>query len=99
MQSISGVLPGLLRELGLEAGIAGWRALAEWPEVVGPRIAQRTRAVSFHEGTLRVEVQGSAWLHELGFLKRDLLRQLGQRLGSEHVRHLQFIIARGGTQR
>lgn len=99
MQSIAGVLSRLLQELGLDAEIAGWRAVTEWPEVVGPRIAQRTRAVSFRDGTLRVEVEGSAWLHELGFLKRDLLRQLGQRLGPECVRDLQFIIARGGIQR
>ena len=99
MQSISGVLPALLRELGLEAGITGWRAVTEWPDAVGPQVARRSRAVSFQEGTLVVEVEGSAWLHELSMLKPDLVRQLNRRLGSAHVRDLRFIHARGGIQR
>jgi predicted nucleic acid-binding Zn ribbon protein len=100
VESISGVLPALLRRLGLETGIMGWRAVREWPDAVGPGLARRTRAVSFHEGTLLVEVEGSAWLHELNVLKRDLLRQLNRRLGAELVRDLSFINnARGGNRR
>ncbi len=77
----------------------GWRAVKEWPAAVGPRIARRARAVSFQEGTLVVEVEGSAWLHELSMLKPDLVRQMHRRLGSAHVRDLRFIHARGGIQR
>ena len=99
VQSISGVLPALLRELGLEAGIVGWRAVKEWPDAVGPRIARRAHGVSFQDGTLVVEVEGSAWLHELSMLKGDLVRQLNRRLGSTHVRDLRFIHARGGIRR
>jgi predicted nucleic acid-binding Zn ribbon protein len=99
VQSISGVLPALLRSLGLETGVMGWRAVREWPDAVGPGVARRTRAVSFQEGTLLVEVEGSAWLHELTMLRRDLLRQLNQHLGAPLVRELNFINARGGIQR
>ena len=77
----------------------GWRAVREWPDAVGPGLARRTRAVSFQEGTLLVEVEGSAWLHELNILKRDLVRQLNRHLGSQPVRDLRFINARGGIQR
>ena len=99
VRPISTVLPALLRDLGLEAGIMGWRAVREWPDAVGPQVARRARAVSFQEGTLVVEVEGSAWLHELGILKRDLVRQLNRHLGSQHVRDLRLINARGGIQR
>jgi predicted nucleic acid-binding Zn ribbon protein len=99
MQSIRALLPRVLRDLGLEHGVAGWRAVEEWSEAAGDRIASRTRALSFHEGTLHVEVEGSAWLHELGYLKRELLRQVNRRLGSAQVRELRFTIARGGIRR
>jgi predicted nucleic acid-binding Zn ribbon protein len=99
MQPIGALLPRVLRELGLEAGVSGWRAVQEWPEAVGPRIARRTRATAFKEGTLHVEVEGSSWLHELGFLKRELIRQVNRRLGSLLVRELRFTIARGGNRR
>jgi predicted nucleic acid-binding Zn ribbon protein len=92
-------LTDTLRRLGLERGIAGWRAVEEWPAIVGPRIARRTRAVEFRDGTLVVEVEGSAWLHELGFLERELLEQLARRLGSRHVVDLRFILSRGRSQR
>jgi predicted nucleic acid-binding Zn ribbon protein len=88
----------LLRELGLEAGVEGWRAVKEWPEIAGPRIARHAKAVGFHEGTLSVEVEGSAWAYELEFLKRRLLRELQRRLGP-HVRDLRLVTARGGIQR
>ena len=99
VESISRVLPALLRELGLEAGVLGWRAVTEWPAAVGPRVARRARAVSFKDGTLLIEVEGSSWRYELGFLKRDLLRQLNRHLGTQWVRDLEFIRARGGIRR
>ena len=99
VESIARVLPSLLKELGLEGGILGWRAVTEWPAAVGPQVARRARAVSFQDGTLRIEVEGSAWRYELELLKRDLLRQLGQRLGSPLVRDLEFVPARGGIRR
>jgi predicted nucleic acid-binding Zn ribbon protein len=92
------LVPRLLRDLGLEAGVAGWRAVEAWPEVAGPRIAQRTRAAGFRDGVLHVEVEGSAWAYELEFLKRRLLGELQQRIG-RHVRDLRFVTTRGGIRR
>jgi predicted nucleic acid-binding Zn ribbon protein len=99
VQSIAGVLPQVLRDLGLEGGLMGWRAVTEWPDAVGPRIARRARAVRCEEGTLLVEVEGSAWLQELSMLKRDLARRINERLGQPHVRDIHLITARGGIQR
>ncbi len=99
MQPLDVALAETLRRLGLERGIAGWRAVEEWSAVVGPRIARRARAVEFRDGTLVVEVEGSAWMHELRFLERELLGQLARRLGARHVVDLRFVVPRGGSQR
>ena len=99
MDTLAGILPRLLQQLGLEDPAAGWRVVAEWPALAGERIAKRTRATSFRDGMLTVEVEGSAWMHELGFLKRDLVRRANQRLGAEIVREMRFVSARGGNQR
>jgi predicted nucleic acid-binding Zn ribbon protein len=99
VQPASSIVPRLLRDLGLEQGLLGFRAIENWPDVVGERIARRTRAVSFENGVLRVEVEGSAWRYELGFLERRLLLELERRLGARVVRKLQFIQPRGGIQR
>jgi predicted nucleic acid-binding Zn ribbon protein len=99
LESLSGLLPRVLKQLGLDQGLLGWRAVSEWPQVVGPRVARHTRAVAFRDGVLQVEVEGSAWMHELGFLKRDLVRKVNQHVGSRLVRDVRFIVPRGGILR
>lgn len=99
MQPAGSVLGQVLEGLGLTATLRGWRAVEEWPRVVGPRIAARTRAVSFHDGTLQVEVEGSAWLHEMGYLKRGLLARIHAVLGSGEVRDLRFTLGRARAPR
>lgn len=99
MEAIARVLSRVLRQLGLEGDLEAWRAVDEWPEVVGPRVSQHTRAVAFRDGTLRVEVEGSAWMQELGYLKRDLIQRINRHLGSDLVRDVRFTVPRGGTLR
>ncbi len=99
MESLARILPGLMRTLGLEERAAGWRAVSEWPALAGERIARRSRATGFHDGVLTVEVEGSAWMHELGYLKRDLVRRTNEHLGAPVVREVRFVLARGGNQR
>src|SRR5690606_2490339 len=66
---------------GLADEIRGGRVLTEWAELVGPRIAQRTRPDRIVDRALWIEVATSAWLHELTLLKPQLLRGLRERLG------------------
>lgn len=99
MEALSGVLPRVLQRLGLDEGLLGWRAVHEWERVVGPRIARHARATAFHEGVLQVEVEGSAWMHELGFLKPALVRRINRHLGRPLVRSVRFVVPRGGILR
>ena len=96
MEPVSGALSRMFGRLGLERGLLGWRAVSEWPDLVGPRVARHTRAIAFRDGLLQVEVEGSAWMHELGFLKRELVRTINQHLGSECVKDVRFMVSRGG---
>lgn len=99
MKPIADILPGLLKQYGLAEAAVGWRAVADWPAVAGVRVARHSRAVSFHDGTLTVEVEGSAWMQELGFLKPELLRNLNRHLGADVVRDVRLAPARGGNTR
>ena len=99
MEVVSGVVARVLRGLGLEDALLGWRAVQEWPEIVGPRLARRARAVEFRDGTLVIEVDGSAWMQEVGYLKRELIRKIDARLGAGIVRDVRVILPRGGIRR
>jgi predicted nucleic acid-binding Zn ribbon protein len=99
MEAIAGILSRVLRRYGLEDELKGWQAVEEWAAVVGARIAKHTTAVGFREGVLRVEVEGSAWMQELGFLQRKLIQKINRHLGRDTVREIRFIIPRGGSLR
>jgi hypothetical protein len=61
--------------------VRGERIVAEWTELVGARIAQRTRPDRIVDRVLWIEVATSPWLHELSLLKPQLLAGLLERLG------------------
>ena len=96
---LAAILPAVLEQLGLAKTAEGWRAVSEWPAVAGQRIARHTRAVSFRDGTLAVEVDGSAWMQELSLLKRELLRNLNRHLGADVVTDVRLVPARGRSLR
>jgi predicted nucleic acid-binding Zn ribbon protein len=66
---------------GITDEIRANRVLTEWSDLVGPKIAQRTRPDGVFERLLWVEVATSAWMHELNMLRPQLLKGLLERLG------------------
>jgi predicted nucleic acid-binding Zn ribbon protein len=99
MEAVSGVVARLLRGLGLEDAMLGWKAVEQWSDTVGPRIASHTRAVEFRSGTLVVEVEGSTWMQEVGYLKRDVSRRINAHLGADVVRDVRLVLPHGGIRR
>jgi hypothetical protein len=71
-----------LKLRGISDEIRANRVLTEWSDLVGPKIAQRTRPDGVVDRLLWVEVATSAWLHELNLLRPQLLRGLLDRLGA-----------------
>jgi hypothetical protein len=47
-----------------------------WPELVGEKLASHTFPSSFKESVLTITVGNSAWLHELSFMRSNLIQQL-----------------------
>jgi hypothetical protein len=66
---------------GLSDEVRAQRVVTEWTELVGPKIASRTRPFGVENGALIVEVASSAWLHELTLLRSQLFTGLMARLG------------------
>ena len=46
-----------------------------WSQVVGPMIAGQTKPERIVNGTLYVKVSTSIWMHQLQFLKEDILKK------------------------
>lgn len=70
---------------------AGESALLAWPVACGSAVADRTRALSFTDGILRVEVADAGWRRELvGLAPRYLA--LINRYSATSVKRIEFVV-------
>jgi len=69
--------------------------LMAWPVVCGSAVAERTRALSFADGVLHVEVAGARWKAELQVLAPRYLAMIN-RYTAEAVNRIEFVMARTG---
>ena len=63
-----------------------------WPLVCGSAVAERTRALSFEDGVLRVEVADAGWKSELQALAPRYLAVIN-RYTTETVHRIEFVVA------
>jgi hypothetical protein len=64
-----------------------------WERAVGPRIAGKARPYMVKERTLFVKVSSSVWMHQLQFLKGEILEKLNGLLGAgREMESLRFSI-------
>lgn len=90
MVRIGDVLPGVLRRLGLEQRFKEQQLLALWPDVVGMELASRTRASRIDKGVLYVHVDHGAWIQELHFIERNLVRKLRAAAPGVDLKRIRF---------
>jgi Dna[CI] antecedent, DciA len=67
--------------------------LMAWPVVCGSAVAERTRALSFLDGVLRVAVADAEWKSGLQSLAPRYLASIN-RYTAEAVRKIEFIVTR-----
>ena len=65
--------------------------LLAWPVVCGSAVAERTRALNFLDGVLRVEVTDNGWKSELQVLAPRYLAAIN-RFTVEIVRRIEFVV-------
>ena len=63
-----------------------------WDRVVGDVIAQNARPAAFKGKLLLVHVSSSTWIHQLQFLKTEMMTKLNQALGKAVINDLKFKI-------
>ena len=63
-----------------------------WDKAVGEIIAENARPAAFKGKILLVHVNSSPWLHQLSFLKKDILARINRELGQDLVDEIKFKI-------
>jgi hypothetical protein len=85
IDSVSSVLEGLARRLGLESKLLESRLRRDWVSIVGEPIASNTWPDQIRYKKLYLLVHNSVWLHQLTFLKPTLIHKLNTVAGAELV--------------
>lgn len=70
----------------------GEAPLLAWPLVCGSAVAERSRALSFEGGVLRVEVADAGWKSELQSLAPRYVAAIN-RYSAEAVQRIEFLVA------
>jgi predicted nucleic acid-binding Zn ribbon protein len=63
-----------------------------WDRVVGAPIAGNAKPAAFKGRILLVHVTSSTWIHQLQFLRKDIIEQLNRALGKELIEEIKFKI-------
>ena len=85
IDSVSSVLEGLARRLGLESKLLESRLRRNWVSIVGEPIASNTWPDQIRYKKLYLLVHNSVWLHQLTFLKPTLIHKLNTVAGGELI--------------
>jgi hypothetical protein len=85
---LADVLPTYRRESDTDL-VQVWQV---WDRVVGDVIAQNARPAAFKGKLLLVHVSSSTWIHQLQFLKEEMMAKLNKALGKSVVNDLKFKI-------
>jgi hypothetical protein len=65
--------------------------LLAWPVACGSAVAERTRAVAFSDGILRVEVADRGWRQELASLAPRYVAAIN-RYSAVQVKRIEFVV-------
>ncbi len=79
--SAAELIDAVLSNHGVGDDIRERRLATEWRQTVGPRVAARTWPGQVRGQTLVLWVANSAWMHQLSFVKDELIENIRARFG------------------
>ncbi|SYZ74578.1 hypothetical protein TRIP_C90206 [Candidatus Zixiibacteriota bacterium] len=88
---LGSLLDRILAGMGLSHNLGGWRAVVQWPDIVGERLAKISRAIRFADDTLLVSVPDAVWRQQLAMEVDAILEKIHARPGGKAVRKIHFV--------
>jgi predicted nucleic acid-binding Zn ribbon protein len=87
-ERVGGLVPGVLRDLGLAESARALRIQEHWEQALGPEVASHCQPVALRDGVLETKVDSSAWCQTLRMRTPQLLDALARALGDDAPREL-----------
>ena len=89
---IGNILPDVIRTCRRENDTAMTAVWDIWDHTVGATLAENTRPAAFKGRLLLVHVSSSVWLHQLQFMKPELIEKVNAACGKKLVEDIAFKI-------
>jgi len=90
-ESLGGLVQATLERLGIGTRVARAQVIADWPELVGPHIADVARPVRIRGSTLFVAVESAAWRNELSLMRPQLMRKINAGRNEGRIERILFL--------
>ncbi len=81
MTPLGGMVPRVLRDLGMEESARAAAIAERWLEVVGPEIASHCEPTALHGSVLEATADSSAWCQALQLQSPEILAALREAFG------------------
>ncbi len=95
MIDISSVINNLSKSLGFEQKMVESSLQKRWGEIMGEKIANHTMPGQIRYKKLYIEVDNPVWMHQLLFLKDEILNRVNRSIGREIINEVRFKLGTG----
>jgi len=86
------ILPETLKKKALYLPTKDRTLIDAWNRAVGPQISSKAEPDRLKDDVLFVRVATSVWMHELQYMKQDIISKLNGILGGNPVKQIRFFI-------
>lgn len=90
-KSIANVMPGVLKEIGLDKKRADLEILRVWNHLMDPSVVAHAKPSGLVKGTLFVSVDSNVWHAEIvRYRRKEILQRLQHSFGPDLIQRISF---------
>ena len=90
--SLSNILPKVMKTFRHSPDEKLLQVFEMWNRIVGEPVSQNAQPTAFKGRLLLVAVNSSVWMHQLQFLKEDIICKINKTMGEKVVEDIKFKI-------
>lgn len=92
MEKIGTILQNTIKRSRLEKRLTEVRIFVDYDEIVGDKISRISKPTFIQNNTLFIGVKNHIWLHQLYFLKSEIISKINSNLKRNFIKDIKFSV-------